>query len=137
MQIISEMALVTCRVQKMRYNSRHYLISFNWQKGENMGRVEDYLSKAEEKHNKAVDFQRNANQLFTEENDYRNLYRIESVNRVLDFIRTEYSQGRLCDLDTLLCHCQNKLYGNIDGVELSLYENHKGVRFTKERDSVE
>lgn len=47
-------------------------------------------------------------------------YRMESVNRVLDFIRSEYVAGRLCDLETLLCHCQNKLSGNIDGTELTL-----------------
>ena len=47
-------------------------------------------------------------------------YRLDSVDRVLDFIRSEYRQGRLCSLDTLLCHCQNKLNGNIDGIELTL-----------------
>ena len=47
-------------------------------------------------------------------------YRIESVNRVLDFIRDEYRAGRICNLETLLCHCQNKLNGNIDGTELTL-----------------
>ena len=47
-------------------------------------------------------------------------YRVDSVDRVLDFIRSEYRQGRLCNLETLLCHCQNKLYGNIDGTELTL-----------------
>ena len=47
-------------------------------------------------------------------------YRMESVNRVLDFIRSEYMAGRICDLETLLCHCQNKLNGNIDGIELTL-----------------
>lgn len=47
-------------------------------------------------------------------------YRIESVNRVLDFIRSEYRAGRVCDLEILLCHCQNKLNGNIDGIELTL-----------------
>lgn len=47
-------------------------------------------------------------------------YRVDSVDRVLDFIRSEYRQGRLCNLEILLCHCQNKLYGNIDGTELTL-----------------
>lgn len=47
-------------------------------------------------------------------------YRTESVDRVLDFIRSEYKAGRICDLETLLCHCQNKLNGNIDGTELTL-----------------
>ena len=47
-------------------------------------------------------------------------YRMESVNRVLDFIRSEYRADRICNLETLLCHCQNKLSGNIDGTELTL-----------------
>ena len=47
-------------------------------------------------------------------------YRMKSVSRVLDFIRSEYTAGRICDLETLLCHCQNKLNGNIDGTELTL-----------------
>lgn len=47
-------------------------------------------------------------------------YRMKSVNRVLGFIRSEYAAGRICDLETLLCHCQNKLNGNIDGTELTL-----------------
>lgn len=47
-------------------------------------------------------------------------YRADSVDRVLDFIRSEYRQGRLCNLEMLLCHCQNKLSGNIDGTELTL-----------------
>ena len=47
-------------------------------------------------------------------------YRADSVDRVLDFIRSEYRQGRLCNLEVLLCHCQNKLNGNIDGTELML-----------------
>ena len=49
-------------------------------------------------------------------------YRADSVDRVLDFIRSEYRQGRLCNLEVLLCHCQNKLNGNIDGTELTLGE---------------
>jgi hypothetical protein len=58
-------------------------------------------------------------------------YRMESVNRVLDFIRSEYGAGRICDLETLLCHCQNKLNGNIDGTELDLDEHLRGVPFEK------
>lgn len=58
-------------------------------------------------------------------------YRKESVNRVLDFIRSEYRAGRICDLEILLCHCQNKLNGNIDGTELDLDEHLRGVSFEK------
>ena len=46
-------------------------------------------------------------------------YRIESVQRVLEFIRLAMPKDE-CELDKLLSHCQNKLSGNIDGVELEL-----------------
>lgn len=58
-------------------------------------------------------------------------YRMESVDRVLDFIRSEYKAGRVCDLEVLLYHCQNKLNGNIDGIELDLDEHLRGVPFKK------
>lgn len=58
-------------------------------------------------------------------------YRKESVNRVLDFVRSEYRAGRICNLETLLCHCQNKLNGNLDGIELDLDEHLRGVSFKK------
>ena len=58
-------------------------------------------------------------------------YRKESVNRVLDFIRSEYRADRICNLETLLCHCQNKLSGNIDGTELDLDGHLRGVPFEK------
>lgn len=61
-----------------------------------------------------------ANSCFKSSDDYKLAYRLESVDRVLDFIRGEYRAGRICDLETLLCHCQNKLNGNIDGTELTL-----------------
>lgn len=47
-------------------------------------------------------------------------YRIDSTSRVISFIKDEYNEGRLPNLDTLLTHCLNKLNGNIDGVELDL-----------------
>lgn len=62
-------------------------------------------------------------------------YRKESVNRVLDFVRSEYRAGRICDLEILLCHCQNKLNGNIDGIELDLDEHLRGIPFKKVGDS--
>lgn len=65
--------------------------------------------------------------LEAEEKRLKNLvaeYRLASVKRVLEHIRSEYNNGRLCNLDTLLCHCENKLNGNIDGVELDLKEGN-------------
>lgn len=49
-------------------------------------------------------------------------YRVESVCRILEHIRREYRNAKMCDLETLLCHCQNKLHGNIDETELTLNE---------------
>ena len=62
-------------------------------------------------------------------------YRMKSVKRVLDFVISEYMAGRICDLGMLLCHCQNKLNGNIDGIELDLDEHLRGVPFEKVGDS--
>ena len=47
-------------------------------------------------------------------------YRINSVNRVLDYLRIRASLLTPRDIDTYLCHCQNKLHGNLDGLELIL-----------------
>lgn len=47
-------------------------------------------------------------------------YRRDSVNRVLSYIRTKKIKDAH-ELDLLLCHCQNKLNGNIDGTELNLH----------------
>lgn len=63
-------------------------------------------------------------------------YRIASVSRILDHIRSEYRRGKICNLEILLCHCQNKLYGNIDGVELDLHDRHRGIPFeTKSKEA--
>lgn len=60
-------------------------------------------------------------------------YRVHSVNRVLDFVRRNCDKLSKHDIDTLLCHCQNKLNGNIDGIELALDINHYvGKPITKE-----
>ena len=85
-----------------------------------MTRAEEYLNKAKEKYADGEKYMELANSCFKSSDDYKIAYRLESVDRVLYFIRKEYIQGRLCDLDTLLCHCQNKLNGNIDGTELTL-----------------
>ena len=58
-------------------------------------------------------------------------YRVKSVSRVLQHIRDEYRANRLCDLETLLRHCQDKLNGSIDGIELELKEG-KPFRFEKD-----
>ena len=47
-------------------------------------------------------------------------YRIDSVNRVLDYLRSRKTLLTPNDIDTYLCHCQNKLNGNLDGLELTL-----------------
>ena len=85
-----------------------------------MTKAEEYLSKAKEKYAEGEKYRELANSCFKSSDDYKLAYRLKSVDRVLDFIRSEYRQGRLCNLDMLLCHCQNKLNGNIDGIELTL-----------------
>lgn len=59
-------------------------------------------------------------QLNEEYNEKIKDYRIASVDRVLDFARSNRLRINSREIDTLLCHCQNKLAGNIDGVELDL-----------------
>lgn len=85
-----------------------------------MTRAEEYLNMAKEKYAEGEKYRELANSCFKSSDDYKLAYRLESVDRVLDFIRSEYRQGRLCNLEILLCHCQNKLNGNIDGTELTL-----------------
>lgn len=49
-------------------------------------------------------------------------YRINSVNRVLEYIRLKkITDGEY--LEILIKHCQEKLAGKIDGVELDLKES--------------
>lgn len=78
------------------------------------------MSKADRLYQRVLDLRKECNEAIR-------TYREESVYRVLEFIKNEYKKGRVCDLDTLLTHCQNKLNGNIDGIELSLDEYHKGL----------
>lgn len=85
-----------------------------------MTKAEEYLNKAKEKYTEGEKYRVLANSCFKSSDDYKLAYRLKSVDRVLDFIRSEYRQGRLCNLEILLCHCQNKLNGNIDGTELTL-----------------
>lgn len=100
-----------------------------------MTNAEEYLSKANDEYKNGEDYKKLANECFNNYAELIAIYRIESVNRVLDFIRSEYRAGRICDLETLLCHCQNKLNGNIDGTELDLDEHLRGVFFEKVGDS--
>lgn len=96
-----------------------------------MASVEEYLSKANDEYKKGEEYKELANKHFNNYAELIAIYRIESVNRVLDFIRDEYRVGRICDLETLLCHCQNKLNGNIDRTELDPDEHFRGVPFKK------
>jgi len=52
-------------------------------------------------------------------------YRINSVRRVLKHLRDYHTQLNGSDIDIMLCHCQNKLNGNIDGVEMALDFHNK------------
>ena len=96
-----------------------------------MTKAEEYLNKAKEKYAEGEQHKNIAVRCFESCRQYKIEYRIESVNRVLDFIRNEYRAGRICDIETLLCHCKNKLNGNIDGIELDLDGHLRGVSFKK------
>ena len=52
--------------------------------------------------------------------EYKDLNKAE-VNVVLDYVRSYVRQNKLKenDIDTYLCHCQNKLNGNINSTFLS------------------
>lgn len=100
-----------------------------------MTKAEELLNKAKEKYAQGEKYREFANSYFKSCREYTIEYRMESVDRVLDFIRDEYRAGRICDLEALLCHCQNKLNGNIDGTELDLDEHLRGVPFEKVGDS--
>lgn len=71
---------------------------------------------------KLAEIRHHEEEIETIRNTYNKLiieYRMKSVDRVLDYIRSK----KITDskrLDILLCHCQNKLNGNIDGTELDL-----------------
>ena len=99
-----------------------------------MTKAEEYLNKAKEKYAEGERYRKFADSCFKSSDDYKVAYRLKSVDRVLDFIRSEYRQGRLCNLDVLLCHCQNKLNGNIDGIELTL-DKGKSFEILKVGDS--
>ena len=96
-----------------------------------MTKAEEYLNKAKEKYAEGEQHKNIAIRCFESCRQYKIEYRIESVNRVLDFILNEYRAGRICDIETLLCHCKNKLNGNIDGIELDLDGHLRGVSFKK------
>lgn len=72
---------------------------------------------------KLAEIRRHESEIETIRKVYRELiikYRIKSVDRVLAYVRMKGITDKE-ELDFLLCHCQNKLGGNIDGIELDLH----------------
>lgn len=72
---------------------------------------------------KLAEIRRHESEIETIRKTYRELivkYRIKSVDRVLSYVRMKGITDKK-ELDLLLCHCQNKLNGNIDGNELNLH----------------
>lgn len=72
---------------------------------------------------KLAEIRRHESEFETIRKTYRELivkYRIKSVDRVLSYVRMKGITDKK-ELDLLLCHCQNKLNGNIDGNELDLH----------------
>lgn len=51
--------------------------------------------------------------------EYKDLNKAE-VHEILSYVRSYAARLSPSEIDTLLCHCQNKLYGNIDSVFLTL-----------------
>lgn len=85
------------------------------------------MTNAEELYQEVLELEKEVLNLRNECREKKLEYRLCSVKRVLSFINDEYRKGRICNLDILLTHCQNKLNGNIDGVELSLSDHYKGI----------
>ena len=56
--------------------------------------------------------------------EYKRL-NIEEVNNVLDYVRTYRKIITPHDIDMYLCHCQNKLNGNIDSIFLTFEDPKK------------
>lgn len=54
-----------------------------------MTTVEEYLNKANDEYKKGEDYKKLADKCFNNYAELIAIYRIESVNRVLDFIRSE------------------------------------------------
>ncbi len=48
------------------------------------------------------------------------IYRVESVKRVIKFIAYNYKHLKKETISNLCVHCLNKLEGNIDGIEVTL-----------------
>lgn len=71
---------------------------------------------------KLTEIRRHESEIETIRKAYRELitkYRIKSVDRVLAYICMKGITDKK-ELSRLLCHCRNKLSGNIDGTELVL-----------------
>lgn len=83
-------------------------------------KLEEYYSFCK---GKLAEIRRHESEIETIRKTYGELivkYRIESVDRVLSYVRMKGITDKK-ELDLLLCHCQNKLHGNIDGTELNLH----------------
>lgn len=96
------------------------------------------MSKSEETYKEVTEIKtkiKNLELLIESEREYlekkRYQYRTERVCEILGFIRSQYGQGNIVNLDTILCHCQNKLLGNLDGIEITLDEHLIDSTFQK------
>lgn len=92
-----------------------------------MSVIKELLTSIEQKNKQIREVDKTIKSLQAEEDDFVRQreklqwrYRRESVCRVLDYVRDKARNGDIDgrEIDTLLCHCQNKLNGNIDGTEL-------------------
>lgn len=79
-----------------------------------------YQSLSTEEHRLREEIRQHEKRIKEIRAEYKDLNKAE-VNVVLDYVRS-YSRAHKLnekDIDTYLCHCQNKLNGNIDSTFLS------------------
>lgn len=86
------------------------------------------LDKQLEKLRKDAD--RIREKIFEIRREYKDLNQAE-VHEILCYVRSYASILSSREIDTLLCHCQNKLNGNIDSVFLTLENPKKTRRYDK------
>lgn len=85
--------------------------------------IVNYYNEIERKRKEMRTIERQVQQIDNEIQLEIEQYRNKSVARVLEYINDKcWEKKDIDNLHTLIVHCLNKLYGNLDGVELSLGE---------------
>lgn len=83
----------------------------------------NYYNEIERKRKERSIMERQVQQIDNEIQLEIEKYRNKSVDRVLEYINYKcWKNEDIYNLQDLICHCLNKLHGNIDGIELPLKE---------------